>query len=135
MFQMYALEILKKEMATHSSIFFKYKFIYFNWRLITLQYCIGVENPMDRGVWQTTANGVARVRHNLVTKPPPLEVYRPMAILNVSQIFNAKSVSSNTFYPSPESSRADILYYHVGIAQKSHHILQVKLKTSALAGI
>ena len=22
-------------------IFFKYKFIYFNWRLITLQYCIG----------------------------------------------------------------------------------------------
>ena len=24
-----------------SFIFFKYKFIYFNWRLITLQYCIG----------------------------------------------------------------------------------------------
>ena len=24
------------------SFFFKYKFIYFNWRLITLQYCIGV---------------------------------------------------------------------------------------------
>ena len=23
------------------SLFFKYKFIYFNWRLITLQYCIG----------------------------------------------------------------------------------------------
>ena len=22
-------------------LFFKYKFIYFNWRLITLQYCIG----------------------------------------------------------------------------------------------
>ena len=32
----------EKEMATHSSIlFFKYKFIYLNWRLITLQYCIG----------------------------------------------------------------------------------------------
>ena len=30
-------------MATHSSIlfFFKFKFIYFNWRLFTLQYCIG----------------------------------------------------------------------------------------------
>lgn len=37
-------------------------------------------------------------------------------------------MSSNTFYPSPESSRADILYYHVGIAQKSYHILQVKLR-------
>ena len=25
----------------HQSLFFKYKFIYFNWRLIPLQYCIG----------------------------------------------------------------------------------------------
>jgi len=25
----------------YSISFFKYKFIYFNWRLITLQYCIG----------------------------------------------------------------------------------------------
>ena len=25
----------------HHPFFFKYKFIYFNWRLITLQYCIG----------------------------------------------------------------------------------------------
>ena len=26
---------------------------------------------MDRGAWQATVCGVARVRHNLVTKPPP----------------------------------------------------------------
>ena len=26
---------------TETFLFFKYKFIYFNWRLITLQYCIG----------------------------------------------------------------------------------------------
>ena len=26
---------------------------------------------MDRGVWQATAHGAARVRHNLATKPPP----------------------------------------------------------------
>ena len=33
---------LEEGKATHSSIlFFKYKFIYFNWRLITLQYYIG----------------------------------------------------------------------------------------------
>ena len=44
-------------------------------------------------------------------------------------------MSSNDFYPSPESSRADILYYHVGMSQTSHHILQVKLKTSVLAVI
>ena len=26
---------------------------------------------MDRGAWQTTAHGVASVRHDLGTKPPP----------------------------------------------------------------
>ena len=36
----------------------------------TLQYSC-LENPMDRGAWQATAHGVARVRYNLVTKPPP----------------------------------------------------------------
>ena len=30
-----------------------------------------VENPMDRGAWWATVHGVARVRHDLVTKPPP----------------------------------------------------------------
>ena len=33
--------------------------------------CSCLENPMDRGAWQTTVPGVRRVRHNLVTKPPP----------------------------------------------------------------
>ena len=28
-------------------------------------------NPMDKGAWQTTVHGVARVGHNLVIKPPP----------------------------------------------------------------
>ena len=27
-----------------------------------------LENPMDRGTWQTTVHRVARVRHGLVTK-------------------------------------------------------------------
>ena len=35
-----------------------------------LQYsCLG--NPTDRGAWWATVHGVARVGHNLVTKPPP----------------------------------------------------------------
>ena len=33
-----------------------------------LQYSC-LENPMDRGAWQVTAYGVARIRHDLVTKP------------------------------------------------------------------
>ena len=40
--------MLEKEMATHSCL----------------------ENPMDRGAWQATAHGVARVGHDLVTKSP-----------------------------------------------------------------
>ena len=35
-----------------------------------LQYSC-LENPMDRGAQQAIVHGVARVGHNLVTKPPP----------------------------------------------------------------
>ena len=35
-----------------------------------LQYSC-LENPMDRGAWQNIVHGVARVRHDLGTKPPP----------------------------------------------------------------
>ena len=31
-----------------------------------------LENPMDRGAWRATVHGVARVGHDLVTKPAPL---------------------------------------------------------------
>ena len=31
--------------------------------------CLG--NPKDRRTWQATVHGVARVGHNLATKPPP----------------------------------------------------------------
>ena len=34
-----------------------------------LQSCLG--NPMDRGVRRGIVHGVARVRHDLLTKPPP----------------------------------------------------------------
>ena len=34
-----------------------------------LQYSC-LENPMDRGAWRATVHGVARVGHDLVTKPP-----------------------------------------------------------------
>ena len=34
-----------------------------------LQYsCLG--NPMDRGAWPAVVHGVARIRHDLATKPP-----------------------------------------------------------------
>ena len=47
-----------------------------------LQYSC-LENPTDRGAWQATVHGVARVGHDLVTKPPPTttsEVYADTSI-------------------------------------------------------
>ena len=35
-----------------------------------LQYSC-LENPTNRGAWQATVHGVARVGHDLATKPPP----------------------------------------------------------------
>ena len=38
-----------------------------------LQYfCL--ENPMDRGAWQVTVHGVARVGHDSATKPPATSI-------------------------------------------------------------
>ena len=34
--------------------------------------CSCLENPRDRGAWQATVQGVARVRHDCATKPAPL---------------------------------------------------------------
>ena len=33
-----------------------------------------LENLMDRAAWQATVHGVARIGHNLVTKPPPVKL-------------------------------------------------------------
>ena len=30
-----------------------------------------LETPMDRGAWKAAVHGVARLGHNLATKPPP----------------------------------------------------------------
>ena len=56
-------DALEKEMATHSSILAGEMATHFR---------ICLENPMDRGTWQSTDHGVARVRHDLETKLPPL---------------------------------------------------------------
>ena len=37
----------------------------------SLQYSC-LENPMDRGAWQAAVHGVARLRHDLTSKPPLL---------------------------------------------------------------
>ena len=39
-----------------------------------LQYSC-LENPIDRGAWQAIVHGVARVGHNLVSKPAPIGIF------------------------------------------------------------
>ena len=52
-----------------------------------LQYpCL--ENPMDRGAWRAIVHWVARVRHNLVTKPPlPEDEVRKIIKVDLSGAF------------------------------------------------
>ena len=50
-----------------------------------LQYSC-LENPIDRGAWQVTVDGVARVRHDLVSKPPPPNLAR---LWNACQYFSS----------------------------------------------
>ena len=45
----------------------------------SLQYSC-LENPMDRGAWWAIVHGVARVGHNLVTKPPHIHIASSLSI-------------------------------------------------------
>ena len=49
-----------------------------------LQYSY-LENPVDRGAWQATVHGVARVEHDLATEQKPSK--NPFVLLNLHTIF------------------------------------------------
>ena len=50
----------------------------------SLLQCSFLEHPMDRGTWQATVHGVARVRHDLVSKSPPnCARWRDLSFFNV----------------------------------------------------
>ena len=44
-----------------------------------------LENPVDRGAWQATVHGVARVEHDLATEQKPSK--NPFVLLNLHTIF------------------------------------------------
>ena len=52
---------------------------------------------MDRGVWRATVHGIARVGHNLVTKPPPSlqdrELENVLKTVKIITIFKSIGVS------------------------------------------
>ena len=67
-----------------------------------LQYsCLG--NPMDRKAWRTAVPGVARVQHDLATKPPP-EPPVDWRMLPTSKSHLYYSVRQFKFQSLPETS-------------------------------
>ena len=60
-----------------------------------LQYSC-LENPMDREAWQATVHGVARVGHDLVTKPPPPRWIRVGSSVNTTGVFMRRGKSTPT---------------------------------------
>ena len=61
---------------------------------------LALENPMDRGVWQATVHGVTRVRHDLVTKPPPPRGYFRLPSGSVVKNLPAVQETQETGVPS-----------------------------------
>ena len=58
-----------------------------------------LENPIDRGVWRATVHGLSRVRHGLVTKPPPQK--NPSVTEMTSIIFKVEINISGNFLLIP----------------------------------
>ena len=56
-----------------------------------------MENPVDTGACRATVHGVTRIRHDLVTKPPPELVY---TIVFVSDIHQSESLIHTSFLDS-----------------------------------
>ena len=55
-----------------------------------------LENPMDRGAWRATVHGIARVRHNLETNPPPNR-FTDLTVVTASWTHTCENLSSYTF--------------------------------------
>ena len=73
-----------------------------------LQYSC-LKNPMDRGAWQATVHGVARVGHDLATKPPrPL--FKHIIAVYQTETFHALIATKS---PKSELEKIDAKYYHI----------------------
>ena len=70
------------------------------WNIKTYVYL--VEKTMDRGSWQATVRGVARVGHDLATKPlPPPHLVTPMLVVMNSTFAVVQSLSCVHLFVMP----------------------------------
>ena len=54
--------------------------------MATLPSILAWKNPMDRGAWRATVPGVARVRHDLVTKQQQRAIHIIYLLINKSDM-------------------------------------------------
>ena len=60
---------------------------------------------MDRGAWQAIVRGIARVRHDLVTKPPP-----PVTVLAVNHVLGVSFIAQFVSHlPTVQETRVQFL--------------------------
>ena len=113
---------LEKGMATHSSILF-FNFFYFNWRLITLQYCIGfaihqhesttgahvfpILNPLPlpSPYHPSGSSQCISLKHPVSCIKPGLAIHFLYDIIHVSMSF------SQIMPPSPSPTESKTLFY------------------------
>ena len=110
------------------SFFFKYKFIYFNWRLITLQYCIGFAIHQHESA--TGIHMFSTLNPSPTSLPIPslwvIPVHQPRAscILhwtwtgNSLYMFQCHSPKSSHPLPLPESKRL----FYISVSLLLSHI-------------
>ena len=101
--------------------FLKFKFIYFNWRLITLQYCIGfainqhesatgvhvfpILNPPPSLYHPSGSSQCTSPKHPVSCIEPGLEIHFTYDIIHVSMSF------SQIIPPSPPPTESKRLFY------------------------
>ena len=112
--------------------FFKYKFIYFNWRLITLQYCIGFAiyqhefttgvhrfpilnpSPTSLPVPSSGSSQCTSPKHTVSCIEPGLTIHFTYDIIHVSMPF------SQIILPSPSPTESKRLFYTSASLLLSH---------------
>ena len=96
--------------SSHVVSFFKYKFIYFNWGLITLQYCIGFAIHQHES---TAGVHVFPILNPLPTSlPNPVSFIKPgVAIHFTYDIIHVSMPFSQIIPPSPSLTESKRLFY------------------------
>ena len=113
--------ILKKQRSIQNSCFFLFKFIYFNWRLITLQYCIGfaihqhesaigihvfpILNPPPSPYHPSGSSQCTSPEHPVSCIEPGLAIRFTYDVIHVSMPF------SQIIPPSPSPTECKRLFY------------------------